>query len=292
MPSDKASKREAAKKAAQQPQVGDSKAKKEAPSGGFVVQVKALMQGSMLYQGAVKMPAIFEDGQQIAKVKKEKKDDDGLDDVPDFAVTADDETSEAMKEMLRLANAVDSLPTPKQALKKAAPSSGEAGRLFATMASRLSLTNPLGLFESSDDGIKAAKVIMELEYDGGKGTQRKGPLDRISTNVRSHFLVYLHAAWTLMSARALLFRSFFACLPWLFGWQVASVFLPLTQTKEVPLPLEKVPVEARAVLTFGFHSLLWLFFVYEFLVQLHWLEWFLLAAIISGHAYLFRPLNT
>merc|ERR1712032_1368957 len=52
-------------------------------------------------------------------------------------------------------------------------------------------------------------------------------IDRLVANLRTNLLQYLHVVWVLMVVRSLLFRSLFACLPWLFVYQTLSVILPL-----------------------------------------------------------------
>merc|ERR1711871_1856305 len=125
--------------------------------------------------------------------------------------------------------------------------------------------NSLGLAEpaSAEEALCAWKDLKDLEIDyGPRPRKNQSPgLDRMKVNVHNNFVQYLHVLLALMMLRAFLFRSWFACLPWLVGYQAASLLLPLEMTKDVPLKF-------RVAATMFFHALVLFFFVYEFLWKL------------------------
>lgn len=258
-------------------------------------QALALAKGSVLFQMGTQMPAIWEQAKGVAS--KRKDNDDDLDACADFSNVAgvgEKQESEAMESLLHLGHAVSALGAGKPAAKPetSVPGKEDAVSLCKAIAMRLSITNPLGVFATGDESVKSFLVMTELEFDGGPRSKKKGSpvLDRLSANGRNHFLQYITVVWALMVLRSVI-RSFFACLPWFFVLQTLAVMLFLEKSDLVQLPLEKIPTEFRVMGTFFVHSLMWLFFVYEFIVKAWWLEWFLAAAIIGGHAYAFRPLE-
>lgn len=256
----------------------------------FGVQVLALAKGSVFCQVGLMMPHILK---AIPARAKQTSDDDILDSCADFADVANankENESEAMANMLHLGDAVSAAAPPPS--KKSPDSVKEgAASAFKIMTTRLSIKNPLGLFTTDDESMRSFSDMMKLEFDGGPRSKKRGnPVgDRLLANILSHFLQYFHILWAYMVVRAFLFRSFFACLPWLLFYQMLSVMLPLSKTNQVPLPLEAIPIDIRTAAAFFLHSLMWLFSVYEFVACAWWLEWFLAAAAVSGHAYAFRP---
>merc|ERR1719498_1436974 len=148
-----------------------------------------------------------------------------------------------------------------------------------------------------------------LEIDFGPKAKRKGTpgTDRIVANISSYAIQYLHVLLGLMILRSFLFRSFFACLPWLVAYQFLSMTLPLgplseiadslpsfIPTEKIPfekVPLEKVPVELRVVATVGFHGLVHFFFLYELLWKTYFIEKLLVAGLVAYHAYAVRPVE-
>merc|ERR1711971_372620 len=88
----------------------------------------------------------------------------------------------------------------------------------------------------------------------------------------------------------LLFRSFFACLPWLFFYQLASVYIPLETMEKLPqVPLSKIPLKFRAAGTLAIHALLWLFVVYEAVWKCNFFVEALIFGLIIFHAHSVSP---
>merc|ERR1712224_1148279 len=162
--------------------------------------------------------------------------------------------------------------------------------LFSKVCSRLHWSNPLGLASppSGEESIKAWKDMFALEVDFGPRAKRKGSpgFDRITVNLYNNLVQYVHILLAFMILRAFLFRSFFACLPWLTGYQFLSVFLPLTPLEKVPqIPLDKVPTEIRVAITLALNALLQFFFVYELLWKTYFFEKIPLVGLVVYHAY-------
>jgi hypothetical protein len=167
-------------------------------------------------------------------------------------------------------------------------------KMFNSIRARLAWYNALGLAEpaSGEDALKAWVEMKGLELDFGPRAKRKGNpgLERIQVNVINQFPQYLHLLLALMMLRALLFRSWFACLPWLVGYQFLSVFVPLEGLAQLPqVPWEKCPPKFRVAGTVGLHALVWLFFVYEALWCTYFFEKIPLAGLFAYHAYAVRP---
>lgn len=161
--------------------------------------------------------------------------------------------------------------------------------LFSYLGARLQWFNTLGLAEpASAQEAKDKWLMMKgLEVDGGAKKAKRGnpAMDRIMKNVYEFLPQYLHVLLVLLCLRALLFRSWFACLPWLVGYQAASLLVPLEMTKDVPLKF-------RVVATAAFNGLVWLFVLYELLRQVWWIElFFTLPGFIIVHAYVAKPLD-
>mmetsp|Transcript_68858 Transcript_68858/g.165282 ORF Transcript_68858/g.165282 Transcript_68858/m.165282 type:complete len:277 (+) Transcript_68858:141-971(+) len=191
----------------------------------------------------------------------------------------------------------DEAEEPQAAAASSVGDGDAAAELFAMLQSQLIWCNPLGL-ASPASGEEALPAWMELvstcssNLDFGPRSKKKGTpgLDRIFANVQNNFVQYAHLLLLLMMLRAFLFRSFFACLPWLYGYQTLSVFLPLEQWSLVPqIPLEKVPVKARLGATMALHALMWLFFAWELIVRTYVFEKLLLTGLFSYLAYAIRP---
>jgi len=176
-----------------------------------------------------------------------------------------------------------------------------ADTVFAFLKKRLGLAswhNCLGLASptSAEESMAAWMALKDLELDWGprpKRNQSPG-LDRIKVNLFNNMTQYLHMLLALMMLRAFLFRSFFACLPWLVGYQILSLWVPLDDTPIPQLPqlkehIEKCPLKFRVAASVGIHALVWLFFVYEVL----WGMWFYEKGLVIGlfcyHAYAVRP---
>merc|ERR1719321_631102 len=173
-----------------------------------------------------------------------------------------------------------------------------ADQIFAFLKKRLVWHNCLGLASptSEEESVAAWMDLKSLELDWGprpKRNQSPG-LDRIKANMYNNMPQYLHMLLALMMLRAFLFRSFFACLPWLVGYQILSLWVPLDDTPIPQLPqlkehIEKCPLKFRVAASVGIHALVWLFFVYEVL----WGMWFYEKGLVIGlfcyHAYAVRP---
>lgn len=176
--------------------------------------------------------------------------------------------------------------------EKAATPDDAAG-IFTALCTRLNYFNVLGLAEptTAEDAKKAFLSIKELELDWGPRAKRGNPgLDRVMVNVSAMMPQYLHALLALMMLRALLFRSWFACLPWLVFYQVASILVPLESLPQLPqVPLEKCPVKFRAAGTLGLNALVWLFFLYEVVWKMYFFEKIPVFGLLAYHAYIFRP---
>merc|ERR1719291_663206 len=109
-------------------------------------------------------------------------------------------------------------------------------------------------------------------------------MDRIITNLYNNLPQYLHVMLFIFMLSALLFRSWFACLPWLVLYQYLSLVVPLETLEKVPqVPLSKVPLKFRVAGTMAIHALVWLFFLYEAIVRCHFLIEFWAIALVIGH---------
>lgn len=166
--------------------------------------------------------------------------------------------------------------------------------IYASIKGRFAWYNCLGLAapRSGEEAKAAWFALKKLEVDGGPRAKRKGNpgLDRVVANVRNNMAQYFHVLLAMMMLRAFLFRSYFACLPWLVGYQFLSVFLPLEKIPEVPqLDLAKVDIRFRVAASVILNFLVWLFFAYEALWRANFLEKFLYIGIIVTHAYVVRP---
>lgn len=169
-----------------------------------------------------------------------------------------------------------------------------ASELFSAIRGHLSLFNLLGLAEPADEDSakKAWFALKDLELDWGPRSKKRGTpvADRILENVHNNLPQYLHIMLALMMLRAFLFRSWFACLPWLLFYQIASVIIPLEGISQLPqVPIEKCPVKFRAAGTMTIHCLVWLFFLFEFVYRSYFFEKFFVLALITYHAYAVRP---
>jgi len=139
-----------------------------------------------------------------------------------------------------------------------------ADQVFAFLVKRLDWHNCLGLAypASSEESIAAWMDLKDLEVDYGPRAKRnQSPgLDRIKANLHSNFPQYLHILLALMMLRAFLFRSWFACLPWLVGYQYLSLWVPLDGIPQLPqVPVEKCPLKFRVAASVGLHLLVWFF---------------------------------
>lgn len=166
--------------------------------------------------------------------------------------------------------------------------------IFERFQQRLSWHNCLGLFEKDEDSKNAWLAVKSQELDFGPRPKRnKSPgVDRIKINLRTNMAVYMYALLALMTLRAVLFRSWFACLPWLALYQFASLALPLENMEMLPqLPLDKVPVFARVLVTTFCHTFLVVFFLYELVWKTYFFEKIPLVGLVVYHAYAVRPVG-
>jgi len=270
----KQSDRNAAKKASKRED--DEPPASEISSGSPLDAVKTMILNSCLAQIAPKMQPIVMELKDIAQNKgaPPQKAEEKAEEKTEEKENNENEGSEEKKE-----NADSNMKD------------GPAG-IFESMKKQLAWHNTLGLAASGEESKNRWVALKGLELDWGPRAKRKGNpgLDRIMTNVKGFLVQYFHALLVLMMLRAFLFRSYFACLPWLCGYQFGSLALPLENLEKLPqVPLEKIPIQARVVITVFFHALVWLFFLYEALWKTYFFEKFLLVGIISAHAYIVRP---
>jgi len=188
--------------------------------------------------------------------------------------------------------------------EKAAEEPVGADAIFESLQKRLAWHNPLGLATpaNAEDSMAAWLSLKGMELDfGPKPKRNQSPgLDRIMLNVSRGMPQYIHVLLALMVLRAFLFRSFFACLPWLIGYQVASLLLPLEESRDKlfemikqPIPPQiqgTCPTKFRVAGTMAFHALVWLFFIY-FLWNAAFYEKIPLVGLIAYHAYATRPIE-
>lgn len=269
-PASKQADRKAAKKAAKQDDAADAAAPVQA--GSFSDLGKVLLLGSCLAQVAPKLPDIVKDAKAELEGKGKKAE----------------ETSAPPK-----VDETDAL-LPKEEESAKPPAAGGPVEIFASLQARLVWFNFLGLGmpETAEDAMSAWLALKELEIDYGPRKKRNASpgVERITANVYKNLPQYLHVLLALMMVRAFLFRSFFACLPWLAGYQFLSLFVPLEGLPQLPqVPWEKIPVGCRVALTMGIHALVWFFFAFEVLWKTYWFELFLLIGLFTYHAYAVRP---
>mmetsp|Transcript_103686 Transcript_103686/g.184216 ORF Transcript_103686/g.184216 Transcript_103686/m.184216 type:complete len:253 (+) Transcript_103686:49-807(+) len=184
----------------------------------------------------------------------------------------------------------DSNPEKKQEIES------QSKTIFAALGERLFWHNPLGLAEPATPEESKAKwlEIKGLEMDMGPRKKKRETgnpsLDRIMMNVCSYLPQYTLVVLVFAMLHAFLFRSFFACLPWLCLYQLASVLIPLETMEQVPqVPLSECPTKYRVAATIVLHGLMLLFFAYELLWMMNFLWKILLIGLIALHAHSVRP---
>jgi len=260
--------KQADRKAEKKAEKKDDEPAAAASSGDFVGRAKALFMGACIVQNGPKLQALLQ-GDAVAEapaVKKEEKETEG----EDAAAPATEE-------------------------KETKEGSGDAAKdMFNSLCEQMTWCNVLGLAEpaSGQDAMQAWLALKGLELDFGPRAKRRGSpgMDRIMTNMTNNLPQYIHLLLSLMMLRSLLFRSFFACLPWLVGYQVLSLMIPLTNLPQLPqVPLEQVPTKFRVAGTLALHALVWLFFLYEALWMTYFFEKFPLIGLFLYHAYAVRP---
>eukprot|EP00746_Dinoflagellata_sp_MGD_P087350 gnl/MRDRNA2_/MRDRNA2_34655_c0_seq1.p1 gnl/MRDRNA2_/MRDRNA2_34655_c0~~gnl/MRDRNA2_/MRDRNA2_34655_c0_seq1.p1 ORF type:complete len:291 (-),score=63.73 gnl/MRDRNA2_/MRDRNA2_34655_c0_seq1:224-1021(-) len=251
--------RNAKKKAAKEEDTADAVA---APTRSFTDMIKVLFLGSTIMQVFPGLQGIMTDDSKAKAPEKEKEEE---------------------KEKVE---GEEEAPKPTELTY--------ADQVFDFLKNRLVWFNCLGLAEPAtpEEAMTAWLELKDLEIDYGprpKRNQSPG-LDRIKVNVQNNFPQYLHVLLALMMLRAFLFRSWFACLPWLVGYQYLSLWVPLDGIPQLPqVPVEKCPLKFRVAASVGIHLLVWLFFVYEALWKMWFFEKFLVLGLIAYHAYAVRP---
>lgn len=290
----------------------------------FKELAQSLVMGSVLVQHAPLVPSFLQDGIALAKGEQVKKSEEAKA-ADDSKVKNKVKKSEVTKsEEAKVKNKDEKAAEENTEEKKEEEKSESKDEVvsdfvlekdpcgaFSRICSRLHLSNPLGLGRPStvEDSLKAWKELKGLEIDFGPRSKKKGSpgTDRIVANLSTYAVQYLHIFLGLMILRAFIFRSFFACLPWMVIYQFLSMVLPLGQLSEIAdslpsfipadkipfdkVPLEKVPVELRVVATLGFHGLLQFFFLYELLWKTYFIEKLLLAGVVTYHSYAVRPID-
>jgi hypothetical protein len=252
--------RNAKKKAAKD----ETEAPEAAPKGSFVEMLQALFLRSTIMAVAPKMQSIMTDDSKAKspETEPEKKEEP--------KETAEGEVAEA-EEPLEYAD-----------------------QIWAFLSKRLIWHNCLGLGSpvTEEESLAAWMDLKSLELDWGPRAKRnQSPgLDRIKANMYNNAPQYFHVLLVLMMLRALLFRSWFACLPWLVGYQYLSLWVPLDGIPQLPqVPVEKCPLKFRIAASVGIHALVWLFFAYEILWGMWFFEKGMVIGLFAYHGYAVRP---
>jgi len=264
--------RSAAKKAAKSP-VDDSEPLGGAPSD-LLERAKALLLGSCAATVLPELKDLLENGATNGHAKKPKAEEES-------EKPKEEEESEKPKE------------EEEEESEKPKPATGSASELFTSISDDLSLFNVLGLAEPR--GVEASKQgwldLKELELDWGPRSKKNGVTGaRIMTNLTNNMPQYFHVLLVQMVLRAFLFRSFFACLPWLLFYQVVSLYVPLDGIPQLPqVPIDQCPVKFRVLGTMAIHSLVWFFFLYELVYCTYFIEKPFVLGFVLYHAYAVRP---
>jgi len=150
----------------------------------------------------------------------------------------------------------------------------------------LTMFNVLGL------GLATTKeswtLLKGLQVEPPAKSKKGSPFqERVGANFERNMPQYIHILFALMCVRALLFRSLFACLPWLVVYQIACLHFDVIKAKFPQVP--PVDFEIRVLVTGTLHALAWLFFFYEYVAMTHILEKMFLGALFVAHAYVVVP---
>jgi len=239
-----------------------------ASSGDLLSNVKSLFLGSCIALTAPKLQALLTDAEVAPAKEPEKKEEKEGDDKENESKENEAETKEE---------------APK-----------DAKGIFEGLCGQLTWCNVLGLAEpaTGEKAMTAWLALKGLELDFGPKSKKKGnpAMDRIMKNLNNNMAQYLHLLLALMMLRAFLFRSWFACLPWLVGYQVGSLLLPLTNLPQLPqVPLDQVPTKFRVAGTMAIHALVWLFFLFEVVWKTNFLEKIVVVGLFAYHAYAVVP---
>jgi len=251
----------------------DEPAEVSASSGEMVAMAKELVMSSVLVQLAPKVPNLVKDAAAAAPEPASKDENTP----PENREGAENTEGDDIKK--------DDAPAAK------APEAEGPGAIFDGLVARLQFHNALGLgLPATGEESKAAWLRLKgLEVDGGPRSRKKGSpaMDRLMANGKANMPQYLHVLLALMMLRAFLFRSWFACLPWLFLYQVLSLMCPLEWPQFPQVP--KVEVRYRVAVSVAIHALMWLFFLFEAVYKTYIVEKMLLVGLFAAHAYVVRP---
>lgn len=259
-PKSKQAERNAAKRAAKQPENEEPAASAggTADVGQLVALCQDLATGACLVTLAPRIVKLLKppNGEEAAGKAEDKADDKPEDQAED---KAEDKAEGKGDEETELWQAITDRLFPNNVLALATPATWQ------------------------DAGAKWL-AFKELSFDWGPRKQKRGTpaLNRVLTNVSVHIVQYLHILLALMMLRALLFRSYFAGLPWFVGFQAAAVMVPLEMVPQVPLKF-------RIAGAMGFHALVWLFFLLEVVWNMWFIEKFLVIGLLVFHAHSVRP---
>jgi len=271
----KQSDRNAAKKAAKTADAADPEPNGAAPSD-LLERAKTLLLGSCAARVLPELQDLLspENGATNGHAKKPKAEEAS-------EKPKEEEESEKPKE------------EEEESEKPKPVATGSASELFTSISDDLSLFNVLGLAEPK--GVEASKQgwlnLKELELDWGPRSKKNGVIStRIMTNLTNNMPQYIHVLLAQMVLRAFLFRSWFACLPWLLLYQVISLYVPLAGIPQLPqVPIDQCPVKFRVAGTMAVHSLVWFFFLWELAYCTYFIEKPLVPGIVLFHAYAVRP---
>ncbi|CAE8624131.1 unnamed protein product [Polarella glacialis] len=200
----------------------------------------------------------------------------------------------------------DDLPEPKESKDENSEGEevvqGSAEGLFSGLKARLAWHNPLGLAATPEESMESWLAMKGLQVDFGPRARKRGSpaVERITANLYTNLPQYIHLLLALMMLRSFLFRSYFACLPWLVAYQLLSLAVPLTTMAKFELipqipveqvPLDKVPVKFRVAGTMAIHALIWLFLVYEAVWRTYFFEKVPVIGLFAYHAYAVKPIE-
>jgi len=234
-----------------------------AAGDGIVAAVKQLVMGSVIAEVMPMLPKL---------IKAEAKGD--ADAHPSAQEQTKEETNETKEEKEGAATDADK---PK-----------DAATVFEDLIARLPFTSALGLDSSPAE---ALALFTRLEVDFGPYKRKKGnaAMERIEVNVERNLSQYINIGLVLMCLNALVFRSWFACLPWLVGYQLLSLNLPMDLIRENFPQVPPVELKFRVAATMAIHALVWLFFFNELLFKTYFLAKFPLIGLFIAHAYVVVP---
>jgi hypothetical protein len=232
----------------------------------MLAAVKELALGSALMEVLPLVPVLLKETGAAPAKKEEKKEE------------ASDENKEE----------TDGAATNGEAEKKSEEKPKDAASIFESLKSRLAVPNSLGLDESPD---VAWALFTRLEVDWGPRARKGKSLaaERIMLNLERNLSQYISIAMLLMVVNALVFRSYFACLPWLVFYQLLALHLPMDVVREAIPQVPEVPLKFRVAATMAIHALVWAFFLLELLYQTYFLAKFPLVGLFVLHALFFRP---